>query len=77
MEILSLIFNYKLGKTWHYYKTKAQECNVSCYEVHAKFPTLAPTYEKVRNIKILHSVEKVVKSNKICRGACEELTQNI
>ena len=50
---------------------------MSCYEIHAKFPPLAPTYEKVRNIKILHFVEKAVKSNKMCRGACEELTQNI
>ena len=54
-----------------------EECYLSCYEIHAKFPTLGPTYEKDRNKNILNTVEKAVKSKKMCRGACEELTQNI
>ena len=54
-----------------------EECNLSCHEIHAKFPTRGPTYEKDRNKNILNTVEKAVKSKKMCRGACEELTQNI
>ena len=51
-----------------------EECNLSCHEIHVKFPTLGPTYEKDRNKNILNTVGKAVKSKKMCRGACEELT---
>ena len=54
-----------------------EECNISCFEIHAKYPSTAPKYEEDRNKNIVHAVENVVKSHKISRGACKELTTNL
>ena len=54
-----------------------EECNKSCQEIHTKFPSTAPKYEKDRNGNISATVNQIVKSHKESRGACKELTKNI
>ena len=56
---------------------KEKECNRSCYEIHAKFPSTSRKYEQDRNENISHAIKKVVKSHKISGGACQGLTKNI
>ena len=54
-----------------------EECNISCQEIHIKFPSTAPKYKKDRNKNISTVVNQIVKSHKESRGACKELTKNI
>ena len=54
-----------------------EECNRSCFEIHARFPSKTPKYEENRNENISRLTKKVVKSHKVSRGACIDITENI
>ena len=54
-----------------------EECDRSCFEIHARFPSKTPKYEQNRNENFSRLTNKVVKSNKISRSACKDLTENV
>ena len=54
-----------------------EECNRSCFEIHARFPSKTPKYEQNRNENFSRLTNKVVKSNKVSRSACKDLTENV
>ena len=48
----------------------SEECNRSCFEIHARFPSKTPKYEDNRYENISRLTKKVVKSHKVSTGAC-------
>ena len=56
---------------------KCDECNKSSFEIQAKYPSTARTFEKERENNIQYSLNKSLNSRKSSGASCNELTQDI
>ena len=65
------------GATKKRHSLECSECQQSCFDMHAKFLSTTPKYEKHRKENVSRISEKIAKSPKLSKGACKEVTNEI